>query len=71
MISTPYPELNDLLVLMGEAGKHLADIEASEGASGNISICVRWPIEPGNYFPVVDQLELPQRVPELAGATFF
>lgn len=71
MIDTPYPELNDLLVMMGEAGKHLAEIEASEGAAGNISICVRWPIEPRNYFPVVDEIELPQSVPELAGVTFF
>jgi rhamnulose-1-phosphate aldolase len=71
MIDTPYPELNDLLIMMGEAGKHLADIEASEGAAGNISICARWQIEPRNYFPVVDEIELPQPVPELADATFF
>lgn len=71
MIDAPYPELNDLLEMMGEAGKHLAEIEASEGAAGNISICVRWQIEPRNYFPVVDEIELPQPVPELAGATFF
>jgi rhamnulose-1-phosphate aldolase len=71
MIDTPYPELHDLLIMMGEAGKHLADIEASEGAAGNISICVRWQIEPRNYFPVENELELPQSVPELAGATFF
>jgi rhamnulose-1-phosphate aldolase len=71
MIDTPYPELNDLLVMMGEAGRHLAEIEASEGAAGNISICVRWQVEPRNYFPVVDEIELPQSVPELAGVTFF
>ena len=41
MIDTPYPELNDLLTMMGEAGRHLAEIEASEGAAGNISICLR------------------------------
>lgn len=71
MIGTPYPELHDLLVMLGEAGRHLADIEASEGAAGNISICVRWQIEPRNYFPVVDEIKLPQPVSELAGATFF
>ncbi len=70
MIEIPYPELNDLLIMMGEAGRHLAEIEASEGAAGNISVCMRWKIEPRNRFPVTDEIELPQPVPELAGATF-
>ncbi len=55
---------------MGEAGRHLAEIEASEGAAGNISVCMRWPIEPRTHFLVIDEIELPQPVPELAGATF-
>jgi rhamnulose-1-phosphate aldolase len=28
--------------MLGEAGGHLAEIEASEGAAGNISVCMRW-----------------------------
>ena len=70
MIQAPYPELDDLLKMMGEAGKHLADIEASEGAAGNISVCMRWPVEVRTRFPVIEEVELPQSVPELAGATF-
>jgi len=70
MIDTLYPELNDVLIMMGEAGSHLAEIEASEGAAGNISVCLRWAIEPRTRFPVMDEIELPQPVPELAGATF-
>src|SRR5688572_28678800 len=70
MLNAPYPELDDLLEMMGEAGLHLADIEASEGAAGNISICLRWPIELRTRFPVVNEIELPQLIPELAGATF-
>src|SRR5512138_2801426 len=70
MIDVPYPELNDLLIMMGEAGRHLADIEASEGAAGNISVCLRWPVELRNLFPIMNEIELPQPVPELAGATF-
>lgn len=70
MLQAPYPELDDLLEMMGEAGRHLAEIEASEGAAGNISICLRWPIEPRTRFPLVDEIPLPQAVPELAGATF-
>lgn len=70
MLQAPYPQLDDLLEMMGEAGKHLAEIEASEGAAGNISVCLRWQVELRTRFPVMDQIELPQRVPELAGATF-
>jgi rhamnulose-1-phosphate aldolase len=70
MLQEPYPELDDLLEMMGEAGRHLAGIEASEGAAGNISVCLRWQVEPRTRFPVVDEIKLPQPAPELAGATF-
>ena len=70
MLQEPYPELDDLLEMMGEAGYHLAEIEASEGAAGNISVCLRWPLELRTRFPVVNDIELPKAVPELAGATF-
>ncbi len=39
MIQPPFPELDDLLTMIGEAGRHLSEIEASEGAAGNISVC--------------------------------
>lgn len=70
MLQAPYPELDDLLEMMGEAGQRLSEIEASEGAAGNISVCLRWPVEPRTRFPLVEEIELPQLVPELAGATF-
>ena len=70
MLSEPYPQLDDLLTMMGEAGRHLADIEASEGAAGNISVALRWPVELRTKFPVIGEIELPQPVPELSGATF-
>ncbi|HLO32045.1 MAG TPA: class II aldolase/adducin family protein [Anaerolineales bacterium] len=70
MLQAPFPELDDLLEMMGEAGKRLSDIEATEGAAGNVSICLRWPIELRTRFPSVDEIELPQPVPELAGGTF-
>ena len=70
MLHAPYPELDDLLEMMGEAGKRLSDIEATEGAAGNVSVCLRWPIELRTRFPLIDEMELPQPVPELAGATF-
>ena len=70
MLEAPYPELDDLLKMMGEAGRHLAEIEASEGAAGNISVCLRWPMELRSRFPLISEIELPQPIPELAGATF-
>ena len=70
MLNPPYPELDDLLEMMGQAGRHLSEIEASEGAAGNISVGLRWPIEVRTRFPVVEEVKLPQAVPELAEATF-
>ncbi len=70
MLYPPFPELDDLVDMIGQAGFHLAEIEASEGAAGNISVCLRWPIEVRNHFPVEEEIRLPQSVPELAGATF-
>jgi rhamnulose-1-phosphate aldolase len=37
MLQAPFPELDDLLEMIGEAGKRLSEIEASEGAAGNIT----------------------------------
>jgi rhamnulose-1-phosphate aldolase len=70
MLTPPYPELDDLLHMIGQAGAHLAEIEASEGAAGNISVCLRWSLEPRTRFPVMGEIELPSPVPELAGASF-
>ena len=70
MAQTYHPELDDLLKMMGDAGKRLSEIEATEGAAGNISVCLRWPMELRTHFPLVDGIELPQAVPELAGVTF-
>lgn len=69
MFAAPYPEFDSILTMIGDAGYHLAQIEASEGAAGNISVCMRWPVEPRQYFPIVSEMELSQPVPELAGVT--
>ncbi|MCX6079334.1 MAG: class II aldolase/adducin family protein [Chloroflexi bacterium] len=70
MLNPPYPELDELMIMMGEAGRHIANIEASEGAAGNISVCLCWPVEPRSRFPLMEEINLPQAVPGLAGATF-
>lgn len=69
MIEPPYPELDDLLNMMGEVGRRLSDIDATEAAAGNISLCIRWPLELRWRFPLVETIELPLEVPGLAGAT--
>ena len=70
MLTPPYPDLDDLLNMIGETGHRMAEIEASEGAAGNISMCLRWPVEVRNHFPVQDEIPLPEIVPELTGTTF-
>jgi rhamnulose-1-phosphate aldolase len=69
-VEAPYPDLNELMVLMGEAGKRLSEIDASEGAAGNISVYIGWPVDPRRIFPAVEMIELPVELPELAGGTF-
>lgn len=70
MIEAPYPELDEILFLIGEAGHRLSEIEASEGAAGNISVYAGWAIDPRRKFPLSETIELPLSVPELAGSIF-
>ena len=69
MIEAPYPELDEILTSIGEAGHRLSEIEASEGAAGNISVYVGWKMEVRRRFPNEEEIQLPMDVPELAGAT--
>lgn len=68
-LEAPFPELDELITAIGEAGQHLARIEAAEGAAGNISVFLGWPIELRRRFPVVESITLPLEAPELAGGT--
>jgi rhamnulose-1-phosphate aldolase len=68
-ITLPYPDLEEFFVAIGEAGLRLSDIEASEGAAGNISVYLAWPVEPRRKFPLVEEITLPETVPALAGGT--
>jgi rhamnulose-1-phosphate aldolase len=71
MIQPPFPEIDDILDLMGKAGRRLSEIDASEGSAGNISVYTGWPIDPRSRFPQIEEIRLPESVAELAGATFF
>lgn len=70
MLEAPFPELNELLVLIGEAGSRMSEIEATEGAAGNISLYIGWPLDPRRTFPNVETIDLPDAIPELAGKAF-
>jgi rhamnulose-1-phosphate aldolase len=64
-----------MVQLIGEAGVHLAEIGASEGSAGNISVLLRWPVpDVRDLFPYEEPAALPlddgeTAAPELAGAT--
>ncbi len=69
-ISPPYPSLATMMSLIGEAGQRLAEIEASEGAAGNISIYLGWELDPTSCFPTEEEFTLPTAAPELEGHGF-
>ena len=66
-LSAPFPDLEELVATIGEAGLKLSRINASEGAAGNISICIGWSVEVRRRFPLSRSIELPSAVPALAG----
>lgn len=65
-VEAPYPELDEILTMIGEAGHRLSEIEASEGAAGNISVYIGWPADPRRRFPLVETIQLPVAAPELS-----
>jgi rhamnulose-1-phosphate aldolase len=69
-VEPPYPDLEELMVAIGEAGLRMSEIEASEGAAGNISVCLGWQIDPRRKFPLSETILLPEAVPELAFRSF-
>ncbi len=69
-IPEPYPAIDELMRLIGEAGTRLVEIEAAEGAAGNISVFAGWDLDTSVPFPNQKPYALPQPVPELAGTTF-
>jgi rhamnulose-1-phosphate aldolase len=69
-LEAPYPELDEFMAAIGEAGRRLSDIQALEGAAGNISVYIGWPMEPRRKFPLASAIDLPLPLPELAGAAF-
>jgi rhamnulose-1-phosphate aldolase len=65
-VQPPYPELEELLVAIGEAGDRLSQIEAIEGSAGNISVYLGWQVDPRRKFPLIETIDLPESVPALS-----
>lgn len=66
-LEQPYPELTELMEAVGAAGARLSEIDASEGAAGNISVYISWRVDPRRVFPSQERVTLPLPVPGLAG----
>ncbi len=70
MTEQAIPDLDTLIRALGEVGMRLSEIDAAEGAAGNMSVCVRRRLYVADRFPETEDVSLPVCVPELAGATF-
>jgi len=70
-LQPPYPELDEFLDAIGVAGARLCEIDASEGAAGNISIYLGWDVDPRRKFPCEEKIDLPVALPKLAGGLYF
>lgn len=68
-VEAPFPDLDEMMAIIGEAGQRLSQIDACEGAAGNISAFLGWPVDPRRLFPNSEAVELPVAVPALAGCS--
>jgi len=64
-IEAPLPELEEMMAMIGEAGQRLSQIDACEGAAGNISVYLGWPVDPRRVFPNSEAVTLPVAAPAL------
>lgn len=62
-------ELDDWIASLAEAGWRMSEIGASEGAAGNLSVCLNAPVELEPRFPNRREYRLPVATPVLAGMT--
>jgi rhamnulose-1-phosphate aldolase len=66
-LTEPFPDLEEILASIGAGGGRVAGMDASEGAAGNISVYVGWPMDVRRRFPISEEIELPAPAPHLAG----
>jgi rhamnulose-1-phosphate aldolase len=62
------PDLHPIIDSFGEAGQRLCEMGASEGAGGNLSVCLLGSVIAHPDFSEVETIDLPLLVPAIAGA---
>jgi len=62
-------DLGEVVRSLGEAGRRLTEIDASEGAAGNLSVCLLGSTIPHPEFTQSEVIDLPIAVPDIAGST--
>lgn len=62
-------ELDDWINSLAEVGQRMAEIGASEGAAGNLSVCLNADVQITNRFQIRKPYRLPIPTPGLAGMT--
>jgi rhamnulose-1-phosphate aldolase len=69
---SPLPLLgfDEIITQLGGAGRRLTEIDAAEGASGNVSVYFLGSTRPPSGFTCSEIIELPLAVPELARGQF-
>jgi len=62
-------QLDQIIREIGQAGRRLSEIDASEASAGNLSVCMRGAMDIAPQFSQTEIIELPMAVPSLAGST--
>lgn len=62
-------ELDNWIASLAEAGWRMSEIGASEGAAGNLSVCLNAQVDLNQRLPIHNPYRLPVAVPGLAGMT--
>ena len=66
-IEAPYPDIQACMGYIGETGRRICEVSASEGAAGNISCFYAWDMDYQNIFTDSEEIDLPLEAPNLVG----
>jgi rhamnulose-1-phosphate aldolase len=64
-----FPQLEQVIEDVGEAGFRLAEMNACEGTSGTISVFMGYPLDPGSLFTQEESIQLAEPAPDLVNGT--
>lgn len=66
-VKEPYPSLEASMSFIGETGRRICEVSASEGAAGNISCWYGWKLDFEDIFTEEAVIDLPYEAPNLVG----